>query len=188
MRCALKQPLTKVSCCQGVFFGLERRFPSEAAEAPIDGQKHLSSVPSSLLMLQLAKHLTVQEKTCTHPLTEKVVIQDSAEGSGWCSQNDAQLSYSSGRKKSFYSDRAAQYDDYSRLRRQTQELLHVSFAVRKTLKVVFQVVLGALIDSAWSFLLQQIDKIEKKSFLFVNAMISYFYYLGKEADDTVLLK
>lgn len=65
-----------------------------------------------------------------------------------------------------------------------EELLHVSFAVRKTLKVVFQVVLGALIGSAWSFLLQQIDKIEKM-FLFINVMISYFYYLGKEADDTV---
>lgn len=62
-------------------------------------------------------------------------------------------------EKSFYSDRAAQYDDYSKLRRQTEELLHVSFAVRKTLKIVFQVVLGALIYSAWSFLLQQIDKI-----------------------------
>lgn len=68
-------------------------------------------------------------------------------------------------EKSFYSDRAAQYDDYSKLRRQTEELLHVSFAVLKTLKVVFQVVLGALIYSAWSFLLQQIDEIEKKFFV-----------------------
>lgn len=149
--------------------------PSEAADAPIDGQKHLSRVPSSLAMLQLAKHPTVQEKTCTHPLTEKVAIQDSAEGSGWCSQNDAQLSYSSGRKKAFIPTvRHSTMIIQSSGVKQSLTLLHVSFAVRKTLKVVFQVVLGAPIYSAWSFLLQQIYKIEKKMFLFINAMIWYF--------------